>query len=260
MIAKHPSIRTTLLLVAALAMLAGPAMAQPPCDLFDSGTPRPEGRPNPDPACGGTPTPVPVPAGGEEGWLTTLFAADNAFAGNTFDMEVIGGAPLTITSFDMNVSPAGGTHTVDVYWRLGTSVGVENDPGSWTLLGSDGAVAPAGLDLPTPVAVGGLEMVPGQVYGFYVDLASFDGVTLMNYTNGGPNIYADANLQLTTNTGQASPAFSGGFFPRQWNGNVHYQIVANDPIITIPTMNSVGLAVLILALGAVAFVVLRRRQ
>ncbi len=259
MIAKRP---TSLIfgLVACLTLLASPVLAQPLCDLYDSGETRPGADPNPDPACGGTPTPIPVPAGGEEGWLTTLFASDNQFAGNTFDVEVIGGAPVVITSFDVNLSdPAGPTNTVSVYWRLGTSVGVENDPGSWTLLGTDAAVVSAGQDNPAPVAIGGLEMVPGQVYGFYVDLASYP-VSAMRYTNGGPNVYSDANLQVTTNTGQASPAFSGGFFPRQWNGNVHYQIGANDPIITIPTMNSVGLAVLILALGAVAFVVLRRRQ
>ncbi len=163
----------------------------------------------------------------QAGSLTTLFAANNSFAGNTFDIEVT--KPVRITGFDVNLDDAGATSTVDVYYRMGTAVGVENDPSAWTLLGSDAGVVNAGIDLPSYVDVGGLVLSPGQVYGFYVDLSSWlTSLTSMLYTNGGPTAFSNADMTLTTNTGQAAPAFSGSFFPRQWNGTVYYEDVNAD--------------------------------
>ncbi len=195
------------------------------------------------------------------GSLTTLFASDNAFAGNTFDVEVIGADSIMITSFEVNLDTPGSAENITVYWRLGSSVGVENTPGAWTLLGNDPNVVSNGTDVPTPVAVGGLQLDPGQVYGFYVDQTSYAGATATLYTNGGPNVYSNAEVQLTTNTGQANPAFSGSFFPRQWNGTIFYDIVApNTPPQEIPTLNTVGLALLALLLAACALFLVRRRS
>ena len=196
------------------------------------------------------------------GSLTTLFATDNNFAGNTFDLEVIGADSLMITGFEVNLDGAGNNEVIDVYWRLGSSVGVENDPASWTLLGSAPVVS-AGIDMPTPVALGGLQLDPGQVYGIYVDLSSFvnGSTSSLLYTNGGPNIFANAELQLTTNTGQSDPAFNSSFFPRQWNGTVLYDIVANGPPPQeIPTLGTMGLALLALLLAACAVFLVRRRS
>jgi len=160
------------------------------------------------------------------GSLTTLFAGDNGFAGNTFDIENVGAQPITITSFDINCTQGQNPiDTVTIYWKVGTSVGSENTPGAWTLLGVDSNVTCAGLDVPTPVALGGLDMNPGDLFGFYVDLTSYDGTNLLNYTNGGPNTYTNTEIELTSNTGQSSPAFGGSFFPRIWNGTVYYDIV-----------------------------------
>ncbi|MDH3405255.1 MAG: hypothetical protein OEP45_16660, partial [Acidobacteriota bacterium] len=65
----------------------------------------------------------------------------------------------------------------------------------------------------------------GDLFGFYIDLTSYDGINQINYTNGGPNTYTNPEIELTSNTGQSSPAFSGSFFPRIWNGTVYYDIV-----------------------------------
>jgi hypothetical protein len=93
------------------------------------------------------------------------------------------------------------------------------------MLGQDAAVDCAGSDIPTPVAIGGLTINPGELYGFYVDLTSYPGASLL-YTNGGPTTFTNADISLTTNTGQGDPAFTGSsFFPRQWNGTVYYDIV-----------------------------------
>jgi len=122
-------------------------------------------------------------------------------------------------------------------------------------MGSDAGVVSQGVDLPTPVNVGGLTMTAGQVYGIYVDVASYDGSTQMLYTNGGPNIYSNPDLTLTTNDGRGNPAFTGQqFFPRQWNGTVFYNYVITAP--TLPAWASVLMMTLLLA---TAVWVLRRR-
>jgi hypothetical protein len=183
--------------------------------------------------------------------LTTLFGANNSFAGNTFDLVANGN--FAITGFDINIDTTGSTQTASFYYRAGSSVGVENDPASWTLMGTDTGVVSAGPDVPTSVDVGGLVMAPGQTYGIYFDLDSYPGASV-GYTNGGPNVYSNADLSLTTNTGQSSPAFSGSFFPRQWNGTVYYGASAE-----VPTLGSLGMIAFVVLLCAAAIIV-RRRQ
>jgi hypothetical protein len=161
--------------------------------------------------------------------LTTLFATDNNFAGNTFD--VVASNPVTLTGFAINLSNPGSTSQIDIYYRIGTAVGNESSPSGWILLGSDSSVVSNGVNVPTPVNIGGLALVVGQVYGFYVDVASYPSANLQ-YTNGGPTVYSNADLSLTTNNGKGNPAFSGGnFFPRQWNGTIFYQICDADGVI-----------------------------
>ena len=250
---------TTFLVLVALA--AAPAFAQP-CDLLDSGQPRSQAMIDRLPECGGVAPVIPAQPLAGGGSLTTLFASNNGFAGNTFDLEVLGPDDLIITSFDVNIETgASGPKTVTVYYRLGTSVGSENTPGAWTLMGSESGITSAGVDLPTPVNVGGLTMVPGQVYGIYVDLTSYDGGDALVYTNGGPTVFANADLQLTTNTGQAAPTFSGSFFPRQFNGTVYYDL-AGPPVnlVDVPTLGGLGLLALLLCLAGAAFMMMRRRR
>ncbi len=176
------------------------------------------------PGAVGSPRIVPVtltvnPPGGT-GSLTTLFTSDNGYAGNMFDVQV--NRSLTILGFDVNLSNPGSTNTVSVYYRLGTSVGHETSSSGWTLVGTDSNVVSSGTNAPTHVNIGGLSLEPGQVYGFYVDLASY-GSTSMNYTNGGPTTFSNADMSLTTNCGNGTPAFTSNiFYPRQWNGTIYY--------------------------------------
>lgn len=203
-----------------LAAASAPVAAQPGCDLYDSGLPRPVGDPNPDIACGGPGNPVTSVNVLGTGSLTTLFAGNNSFAGNTFDVTAT--VDLTIDSFAVNLGPGTAT-TITIYWRPGTSVGFEGSAAGWTSLGSD-TVAPAGADVPTPVNIGGLALVAGNTYGFYVDVESYPSASLQ-YTNGGPTVYSNADLSLTTQFGKGNPAFTGAdFFPRQWNGTIFYTL------------------------------------
>ena len=91
-------------------------------------------------------------------------------------------------------------------------------------MGTDNAVVNNGPDDPTYVNIGGLQLQPGQVYGIYV--AGETGDDSVCYTDGGPTVYANADLSITTNTGEEVPHFVDGDsnFPRQWNGTVYYTV------------------------------------
>ena len=234
-------------LIFASLILPAAALGQPGCDRYDDGSPRPASDPNPDVACGGTGSPPPEALQTISGSLTTLFASNNQFAGNTFD--IVPDVDIMITSFDVNLN-GGSATTITIYWRNGTALGNESTSAGWMAIGSD-TVNPNGIDIPTPVAIGGLTLTAGNTYGFYVDTQSYPSAAL-RYTDGGPTMFANADLTLTTFYGKGNPAFSGmSFFPRQWNGTVYYDIL--DAAVPTPTLSHVGLACLLLVLAAVAF-------
>ena len=159
--------------------------------------------------------------------LTTLFAHDNAYRGNTFD--VTPSTNMTLDSFDVNVGVfstsgggAGAPVTVAIYWRSGTSDGFQDSAEGWSLLGR-ATVTSAGADNPTHIPVGGLTLTAGQTYGLYIDLENYGSGSDFLYTNGGPAAFSNSDLALTTFYGKGSPVFTGGTFVfRQWNGTVYY--------------------------------------
>lgn len=153
-----------------------------------------------------------------DAFLTTLFDANNGFTGNSFDIHAY--EPVTIVGFDINMEIDLPTHDIDVYYRAaGTADGYEQTPSEWVLLGTD-EVAPAGMNLPTHVDVGGLFMNTGDIMGFIIVTQEYTG---LEYTNGGPNYYTNSEIGITTYRGLASgwPP-SSVFAYRAWNGTVHY--------------------------------------
>ena len=152
-----------------------------------------------------------------DAWLTTLFAWNNGFAGNSFD--VFASTAITIVGFDVNLAVGEPSHTIDVWMRDGTADGFELSASGWTLLGSD-VVVPAGADLPTHVDVGGLFMDSGDTVGFIITTQENDDIM---YTNGGPNDYSNADIAIRTFRGLSGGFPPGGAFTyRAWNGTVHY--------------------------------------
>ncbi len=155
------------------------------------------------------------------GSLTTLFAWNNGYAGNTFDITPA--IDLYSTALDVNWISAGETIDVDAYYCVGSCVGFENDPTHWTLLGSNSNVA-AGPDLPTSIDISGnnVRFIAGNIYGIYVDVSNYANLLgFLGYTNGLYNV-SNSDLAIATNTGEANPAFSYSFYPRGWNGTFHY--------------------------------------
>ena len=160
--------------------------------------------------------------------LTTTYAGGNTFAGNTFDITP--NQNITVDGFDIHISGSAEFATIAIYWRNGTANGFQDSEEGWTHLGTTN-VAPQGIGVPTHVPIGGLVMSAGQTYGIYLDVQNHGGFNTgdflsLNYSNGGPTVYSNADLSLTTFHGKGAPAFTGpSFFPRQWNGTVYYSRV-----------------------------------
>jgi len=167
------------------------------------------------------------------GSLTTTFAGGNGFAGNMFDITPT--ADLQITALDIHDEGVGATSTVDVWYRPGTSFGFEGSSAGWMLIGSYSGVG-AGFGLGTFIDMtgNGVTFTGGSSYGMYVNLTSYGvGGSRLNYTNGTPTTYSNADLSLLTNCGKASPDFTGStFFDRVWNGTVYYDTTAG-PTLTV---------------------------
>lgn len=183
----------------------------------------------------GSPLTQSVSAGGAPGVqapgsLTSLFASNNSFAGNTFDLTP--NTDLEITGLDFNGSALALAYDIDVYYKVGTSVGFESDSLAWTLLASGVSAACNGVDIPTFVSLAGNGVIlsAGTTYGIYFIAANYASGATIKYTNGtGTNeVYSNTDLLLECKTGQGSPAFSGTTFtPRVWNGTVYYETLAS---------------------------------
>lgn len=154
--------------------------------------------------------------------ITTMFASDNNFAGNSFD--IVAKWPMHIVGWDCNLAQVVPSFTIDIYWREGTANGFELTYIGWNHLGQD-AVVPAGVDLPTHVDIAMQDwMVPGDTVGIIITAQeAVSGVGGFNYTNGGPTMFSNSHLDIITYRGLAAgwPPLST-FTYRQWNGTVHY--------------------------------------
>jgi hypothetical protein len=158
------------------------------------------------------------------GELTTLFAANNGFAGNMFDVETKG-KKLRVHSLDVNVDTFEPI-TVDVWFRVGSYQGHESDAYDWKFLGTDALASSAGANNPTRVSLRPFVLQPNTTYGIYVHLASHDpnGQTL-RYTNGSDE-FENVHMKVTAGVGKGAEAFDGATFPdRTWNGTLHYTVV-----------------------------------
>ncbi len=138
--------------------------------------------------------------------------------GNMFDLAT-NTAPISISRFDVKMSSTA-AQTVNVYWKAGTYVGFQTNPGAWTLHESV-ATTGAGSATPTPVALTTPLVIPaGTTYG----IAVVAQTTALLYTSATTSqVYSDANLTLTAGA-QVTTTFGSSIANRIWNGVVHYEI------------------------------------
>jgi len=162
--------------------------------------------------------------------LTTLFATDNSFAGNMFDVEVVGSSPISINAFDINISTYNAsTCTIRVYYKEGTYVGNESTSSGWTLASEISGVVPQGANLPTHISTDDILLEAGNTYGFYITITDFPSAEML-YTNGS-NVYNNDDIKITTGIGKGNPDFTGSTFePRTWNGTIYYSPAEVVPV------------------------------
>jgi len=165
---------------------------------------------------------LPLTAGSAASSITTLYDGGNGYHGNMFDITVLSGGNVEITSFDVNLETFEIPLKVSVYYREGSYVGYEADSSAWTLAGSD-TVTAQGEGNPTPVSVGSIWLTSGKTYGFYITLDSTDRSGHMFYTENSTT-YENADLKLTLGAGLGHPIFTHINGARVWNGTIYYNL------------------------------------
>lgn len=131
-------------------------------------------------------------------------------------------ATNTITIDSIDAHPMADTD-IEVYYKVGSFSGSENNAAAWTLVGSAAVTAQA-QGTPTPVPLNINVTIPaGQTYAFYV--TSSNVAVSLNYTDGstqGAVYTSDANMQILEGVGLEYPFSGTPFSPRMWNGTIHY--------------------------------------
>lgn len=158
--------------------------------------------------------------------LTTTFTSNNGQSGNMFDLVAVGGVPITIQSFDVNID-TGITDLIEVYALTagGSYIGNEANAGAWTLIGS-ATVTSAGTDVPTPLNLALNFLIPaGATQAFYITTTATSSINYTNGTTEGVSFANDGFLDFLEGIG-VPYAFAGTFRPRIWNGNIHYTLTS----------------------------------
>ena len=151
--------------------------------------------------------------------LSTYYATNNGQRGCMFNVTAIN--DITVTCFDANLY-AGTTADYEIYYRVGSFVGNENNAAAWTFVGSTTALTSAGNNVPTQIPIPVNVGIPaGQTYAFYVT-NTFGGGT--SYTDGpaaNTLLGSDANASITGGVGKSYP-FGLTFNFREFNGAINY--------------------------------------
>jgi immune inhibitor A len=151
--------------------------------------------------------------------ITTTFIGGNGHKGNMFDITAIN--TVTIQGFDIH--PDGNTD-IEIYYKSGSFVGFQNNPGAWTFAASFSGIVAQHYGSATPLPHTLSITIPaGQTYAFYVT-SSNSAIDLIctNGTAVGQVYASDENLQFKQGCGLGYP-FTGYFSPRIWNGRIHYK-------------------------------------
>jgi hypothetical protein len=153
-------------------------------------------------------------------------AGGNQQNGNLFDVVNSYSLPIQITNFDQCYQSTM-ADTLMVFYKNGTFLGFEANPGAWTLAGK-AYVTPTVANTPLPNTLTLSISIPsGQTCGFYITTQT----AYLSYSNGATiGALAAYKNGLTINQGKGIAYLFGQTYPsngvgsRIWNGIMHYCI------------------------------------
>jgi len=155
-------------------------------------------------------------ANGEHYLNTPMTGGISSWNGNMFDIEVM--EDIVISSFDVNSDALAGTVTgFDVWYKTGSYVGHEDNPGDWTFLGSDTKATSAGPGAGTTIAISSPQLNAGMTYAFYIHAG---GAETIHYTSG-TGTFENSDMRITCGAGLNGPnPFGSVLQDRTWNGSI----------------------------------------
>jgi hypothetical protein len=113
---------------------------------------------------------------------------------------------------------------VNVWAKVGTHVGSEDDPAAWTLLDTAIGVVSNGDGVVTPLNLALGYVIPaGETHAFFVSPIG-GGFNYHNGTAVGTVAGSDANLEVLEGSAKADDFTGTTFAPRVFEGNVIYQV------------------------------------
>jgi hypothetical protein len=175
--------------------------------------------------------------------LATSYVSNNSNKGEMFD--IVATNTVTITCFDLNLI-LGSNGSYEIYYKVGSYMGSENNPAAWTLLGNNPAVPCVGFDYPSPLNIPLAVTIPaGQTVSFYITATNVAASTGIRYTNNGgyTTIASNADLAIASGIGKAYP-FATNYLNRSFNGTVHYSMGPPATISSFtPTSGGAGTSV-----------------
>jgi len=76
-----------------------------------------------------------------------------------------------------------------------------------------------------------------MTYGIAVHIQNYATAGSIQYTNGAPTVFANADLSLTTGSSQHDPIFTGFNLDRMWNGTIYYNYAGPQSARTLMWVN-----------------------
>lgn len=154
--------------------------------------------------------------------IVTTFNSNNGFAGNMFNVHAK--ETVEITAMQINTSAATSTRVAArVWYRRGSYFNASSTSASWCLLGTGSGIA-AGKDRPTMLNFRSTATFRSeQTYGVYVELLNYSLSNQLRYTDGGPSVYENNQIRVTTGSGKGVGFTSATFLNREWNGRIFYR-------------------------------------
>lgn len=154
-----------------------------------------------------------------------LFYSDDIFTTNTSSInwngamfDIVAQSDLTIDSFDVKINSQG-LQEVEIYTKVGTHIGSELFSSAWSFQGSV-FVNVLSSSEQTHIPLGNISLLSNDTIGVYMQMA--DPTSSLSYQNTG-SAMSYSNTEITVITGSGSSHdFGGNYYPRNWNGRIHY--------------------------------------